>query len=346
VIEDATLAPPRSAPASVKLAGLRCAVLGAGGFLGGALASALCDRGAVVRGYGRLANRSGRDERIVWTNAELSDTPSLASALDGQQVVFHCIGSSLPATSNENPAAALLDDVHGTLELLDLCVATGVTKVIFASSGGTVYGVPPLVPTPETAPTNPISAYGINKLTIEKYLALYHRLHGLEYRVLRIANPYGPGQSPLRPQGVVASMVRAALSGAAIEIWGTGEVTRDFLYVDDVVDVLLRSAAYEGPERVFNVGSGVGRTVNDILAAVQDAFDGAPLEVVRKPGRIADVPVSVLDPALARRAFGWEPTVGLREGILNTAAWMRAALSDSPVPLSRDRRPLPDAGST
>jgi len=322
------------APAYPKLAGLRCAVLGAGGFLGGALAAALCDRGAVVRGYGRLANPDARDERIAWSNAEFSDASSLASVLDGQQAVFHCIGSSLPATSNGDPAGALLDDVYGTLKLLDLCVASGVTKVVFASSGGTVYGVPPRVPTPESAPTNPISAYGINKLVVEKYLALYRRLHGLDYRVLRIANPYGPGQSPLRPQGVVASMVRAALTGAAVEIWGTGEVTRDFLYVDDVVDALLRSAEYDGPERIFNVGSGVGRTVNDLLAAVQDAFGGAPFAVVRKPARIADVPVSVLDATLARRALGWEPKTGLREGILQTAAWMRGALTDFQVPLS------------
>jgi UDP-glucose 4-epimerase len=336
VIEDATRAetPPRSAPAYPELAGLRCVVLGAGGFLGGALAAALCDHGAVVRGYGRPAHRTASDERIAWTYAQLSDSRALARVLDGQQTVFHCIGSSLPATSNDDPAAALLDDVHGTLKLLDLCAASGITNVIFVSSGGTVYGIPSVVPTPESEPTNPISAYGINKLMVEKYLALYRRLHGLDYRVLRIANPYGPGQSPLRPQGVVASMVRAALTGAAIEIWGTGEVTRDFLYVDDVVDALLRSAGYEGPERVFNVGSGVGRSVNDVLAAVQDAFGGMPLEVVRKPGRIADVPASVLDPALARRALGWNPKIGMREGILNTAAWMRAGLSDFPVPLS------------
>lgn len=309
------------------LGGLRCLVLGAGGFLGGALASALCERGAAVSGYGRPPHRSDLDGRVAWTTASLADTHALASALAGQEAVFHFVGSTIPETSNEDPAQALIDEVHGTIGLLDACVRSGVKKIVFASSGGTVYGVPALIPTPESAATDPISAYGIHKLAVEKYLALYRRLYGLDYLVLRLANPYGRGQSPFKKQGVIASMLHAALSGAPIEIWGTGEVVRDFVHIDDVVSALALGLAYDGPERIFNVGSGVGRSVNEILREVQIVLGASNLRVVRKPGRAADVPVSVLDTELIERELGWHATIDIRAGIRDTAAWMRAALA-------------------
>ncbi len=314
-----------SAAAYPNLKGVRCAVLGAGGFLGGAVASALCDNGALVHGFGRLPSHSGLDERMLWTNAWLSNTASLARALEGQQVLFHFISSSIPATSNNAPAETLMEEVYDTIKLLDLCKASGVRKVVFASSGGTVYGVPSQIPTPESAPTDPISAYGINKLMVEKFLALYRHLHGLDYVVLRLANPYGPGQSPFKKLGVIATMVHSALTHAGIEIWGTGEVTRDFVHIDDVVDALFRAAEYDGPHKTFNVGSGTGRSLNELLADVQGVLGIDDLPVVRKAGRKADVPVSILDTALIERELGWKAKVGIREGIASTAQWMRSA---------------------
>jgi len=313
-------------PAAVHagVSGLRCLVLGAGGFLGHALMAALRDGGSDVHGFGRGA-APGALGMMPWTTAAFEDAPALADALRGREVVFHLLGSSLPHTSNQDPAADVASSVIPTLRLLDLCRAAGVRRVVFASSGGTVYGVPAQVPTPEDAPAAPISAYGINKLMIERYLHLYGHLHGLEHQVLRIANPYGPGQSPFRPQGVVAVMMHAALLGRPVEMWGTGEVTRDFVHVDDVSRAFIAAATYDGQHRVMNVGSGQGRSLNAVARDVAAAAGRPGLAVTRTPARAADVPVSVLDTELIRQETGWAPQVDWAAGLAGTAAWMQAA---------------------
>jgi len=310
------------------LNGVRCLVVGAGGFLGRALSASLCERGAVVQGYGRLPeDDAARDHRVAWTNAPFSDYPALARAVEDQEIVFHLLGSSIPESSNSDPAEDLLANVFSTIKLLDLCRAAHVRKVVFASSGGTVYGIPAVVPTPETAPTDPISAYGISKLAVEKYLALYHHLHGLDYHILRIANPYGPGQSPLKKQGVVASILYRAITGKSFEIWGTGEVTRDFIHVDDVSAAFIHAAHYAGEQRIMNVGSGHGLTINQVVGDVQHVLGLTGVRVTRKPGRAADVPVSILDTELIRTATSWRPRVSWIEGLTQTAVWMRHVLA-------------------
>jgi UDP-glucose 4-epimerase len=326
IVAEGTSHQSSTAPAADSwLAGKRCAVLGAGGFLGRALSTALCDGGAVVAGFGRPAKELHADERVTFVHATFSDSGSLAEVVAGCELVFHLIGSWLPESSNVDPANALLEEVYETIKLLDLCRAAGVRKIVFASSGGTVYGVPMTIPTPESAPLMPISAYGINKLTIERYLSLYRRLYGIDYCTLRIANPYGRGQSPFKKQGVIASLLYAGLTHAPLDMWGTGEVTRDFVHIDDVVSALLGGAAYDGPHKTFNVGSGIGRTMNEVVDGVCELLAPSSVRIVRKPGRKADVPISILDATLAEREFGWKPAVGFRDGLADTASWMRVA---------------------
>jgi len=310
--------------ATGSMAGVRCLVLGAGGFLGGALCAALGEQGAVVHAYGRSLPAPA-SRRGLWTEAAFEDGTALSAALCGQEVVFHLLSSSLPHASNRDPAGDVLSQVVPSIRLLEQCRAARVRKVVFASSGGTVYGIPAKVPTPEHAGTAPISAYGIGKLMVERYLELFRHLHGLDYCVLRIANPYGPGQSPFKQQGVVAAMLHRALSGSAIELWGTGEVTRDFIHVNDVSAAFMAAARYAGPHRTMNVGSGQGRSLNQIVADLRDVLGRPGLEVVRKGARAADVPVSVLDTALIRGATGWRPGVEWMDGLTETAQWMRAA---------------------
>lgn len=307
------------------MAGVRCLVLGAGGFLGRALCAALRGHGAAVHAYGRRVAAMPPAGPGLWTEAAFEDGAALDGALRAQEVVFHLASSSLPADSNRDPAGDVAAQVLPSIRLLERCRAAGVRKVVFASSGGTVYGIPAVVPTPEHAGTAPITAYGINKRMVEHYLELFRHLHGLDYHVLRIANPYGPGQSPFKPQGVVAAMLHRALSGLPIELWGTGEVTRDFIHVDDVAGAFVAAARYDGPHRVMNVGSAHGRSLNQVVADVGAALGGTALEVVRKGARAADVPVSVLDTALIRRATGWRPEVEWMDGLAGTADWMRGA---------------------
>lgn len=317
--------PVLSEPDTAALANAACLVLGAGGFLGGALCSALQEHGAIVHAYGRSLPVPASNSRLICSEAAFEDEAALGAALRGQEVVFHLLSSSLPESSNRGPAADVMSQVIPSIRLLELCRDAGVRKVVFASSGGTVYGIPSILPTPEDASTIPISAYGINKLMIERFLELFRHLYGLDYHVLRIANPYGPGQSPFKKQGVVAAMLHRALSGSAIEVWGTGEVRRDFIHVSDVCSAFVAAARYDGPHRTMNVGSGHGRSLNQLIEDIRAVLGQQMVAAVRKGGRIADVPISVLDTTLIRRATGWQPQIGWLDGLAGTVAWMRTA---------------------
>jgi UDP-glucose 4-epimerase len=164
----------------------------------------------------------------------------------------------------------------------------------------------------------------VSKLAVEKYLHLYRHLHGLDYAVLRVANPFGPWQDPDRRQGVVPALMQAVLDGRPPEIWGDGCVVRDYLYAADVAEAVAGAAAYAGEHRVFNVGSGVGRSVLEILRDIGAALGrGTAVAAVHKPGRATDVPVNVLDTSLIRREMGWAPRTGWTEALGATVAWLR-----------------------
>jgi UDP-glucose 4-epimerase len=301
----------------------RCLVLGGGGFLGTHLCNALVGSGADVQAFGRsISFPKALDERVVWTAGDLTDLSALAKAIEGQDVVFHLISASFPESSNLDPAADLAANVLGTIGLLGLCQVEKVRRIVFTSSGGTVYGIPEVIPIPETAPTNPISAYGISKLAVEKYLALYHHLYGLEYQVFRIANPYGRYQSAFRKQGVVSALVHRALTGKPLDIWGTGEVKRDFIHVSDVIEAILQCYDYTGPHRIMNVGSGIGRSVNDLVRSIEQVLACGALPKKHRAGRAADVPVNVLDIGLITKETGWHPRIEWIDGLRDTIRWM------------------------
>lgn len=305
------------------LSGLRCAVLGAGGFIGTNLCRALVGRVDTLRAFGRRQSFPEALRGCVWVPGDFADPTSLPPAIAGCDVVFHLVNATTPASANVDKVADLQANVASTLHLLEACRETGVRRVVFVSSGGTIYGVPETVPTPESSPTDPITAYGISKLAIEKYLGLYGYLHGLEYRVLRVANPFGPYQTALKNQGVIAAFLRRALAGKSIEMWGDGSVTRDYVYIDDVVDALIAAAVHQGDHRIFNVGSGEGRSLNDIAAAIEMLL-GRPVPVERRAGRSVDVPVSILDTDLAARDLGWQAGTPFIEGLRRTIAWVQA----------------------
>jgi len=182
--------------------------------------------------------------------------------------------------------------------------------------------VPRSVPVDETHPTEPICSYGIQKLVIEKYLQLNHRIHGLDYCVVRPSNLYGPRQRLDVAQGAVAVFLDRALRGQPIEVWGDGSAVRDYLYVGDAAEALLKAAAFEGEPRLFNIGSGVGSSLKQLIKEIE-ALLGRPLAVAYAAARPLDVPVNVLDTSLARRHLGWTARTSLAEGLRRTHASMR-----------------------
>jgi UDP-glucose 4-epimerase len=305
------------------LAGTRCAVLGGGGFLGTHLCRALAAADTDVRAFGRRMRFPEAMPPVDWIPGDFADTSTVAAAIEGCAVVFHLVSAATPASANVDTAADLRAHVAPTLDLLDACRAAGVARVVFVSSGGTVYGVPAQVPIPETAPTDPITAYGVQKLAIEKYLHVYAHLHGLDYRILRVANAYGPYQTATKNQGAVGAFARAALAGRPIEIWGDGEVVRDYVHAEDVAQACRLAAAHDGPKKLFNVGTGTGTSLNHLVAALERQL-GTGLDIRRRPGRALDVPRNVLDITRATGELGWQPANDLDRGLARTLAWLRA----------------------
>ena len=169
-----------------------CIVLGGGGFIGANLCRRLASSGMRVRAFGRRCLFPEALEGVEWYQGDFTDAVLLASAIETFDIVYHLVHATTPHSANLDMAGDVQQNVISSLALMDISRNLGVKRIVYVSSGGTVYGPAAQIPTPETAPTDPITAYGISKLAIEKYLSLYQRLHGLDYRILRVANPFGP----------------------------------------------------------------------------------------------------------------------------------------------------------
>jgi UDP-glucose 4-epimerase len=297
-------------------------VLGGGGFLGVNLCRRLAGAGARVRAFGRRCLFPEALAGVDWYQGDFSDAAALAAAIQSYEVVFHLVHATMPAAANLDIVADLQQNVVSSLALLDISRKLGVRRIVFVSSGGIVYGKAKELPTPEDAPTEPITAYGISKLAIEKYLALYEHLHGLDFRVLRVANPFGPFQVAAKNQGIIAALIAHALAGEPTEIWGDGSAVRDYLFVDDTVDALEAAAADRSGMRVFNIGSGRGRSLREIIAAIEMQLS-RKLDISWKPGRPLDVPTSILAIDRAKTVLGWTPKTSLEQGLERTIAWWR-----------------------
>lgn len=287
----------------------------------------LASSGARVRAFGRRCSFPQALEGVEWFQGDFSDTAILASAIESFDVVFHLVHTNTPQSASLDMAADLRQNVISSLALLEICRKLGVKRIVFVSSGGTVYGAAKQVPTPETSPTDPITAYGISKLAIEKYLALYERLYGLSFRVLRVANPFGPFQVPAKNQGIVAALISRALHQEEIEIWGDGSVVRDYIFVNDVIDALAAAVGDQGNERIFNIGSSHGRSLREVIGAIELKL-GAQLPITWKPSRPIDVPTSVLSIDRAKAALGWSPKTSFEEGVEQTIDWWRYRRSE------------------
>jgi UDP-glucose 4-epimerase len=275
-----------------------------------------------VRVYDRGPNRfTGVPEGAEFVEGELGNHGLIREAVEGVEVVYHFVSTTLPKTSNDDPIYDVRSNLVDTLQLLEACVEAGVRKVVFSSSGGTVYGPPEAVPVTEDHPTNPISSYGIVKLAIEKYLGLFHHLHGLDYAALRISNPYGPLQDPAGQQGAISVFLDRIRTGRPITLWGDGGVVRDYLYVSDLTDALELAAETDTRRKVFNIGHGKGASLNELIELMSGVVGARP-EVEYLPARSLDVPVSVLDISRAEAELGWSPRTGMEEGISRTWEWL------------------------
>jgi len=302
-------------------------VLGGAGFIGSHVVDALLAAGHSVRVFERpdcdFGNLAGVLDRIDLHVGEFTQAGDLVGVLEGIDLVIHLVGTILPAPSNLNPIYDIETNLKSTVSLLELAVEQGVKKVVFASSGGQVYGPVAALPIAETSPTEPLSSYGIIKLATEKYLKLFHQLHDLDYTILRIANPYGERQKISGQQGVIAVFAGRIKNRQPIEIWGDGSIARDYLYIADLVRAILKASTISLPVKLFNIGRGKPLSLNELVTLLMEV-SGREVPVVYKESRSCDSLVNFLDCERALKYLDWKPQVDLKTGLQRTWEWVLA----------------------
>ncbi len=303
-------------------------ILGAAGFIGTNLALGLSKSTnnnivLVDRNQDKLKRlQSLCEKNVSEQESHLKPGMDFTELLMGQDIVYQLVSSTVPATSNLRIPKEISDNVILMSELLEACVRCNVKKVIFLSSGGTVYGIKNRCPMKEENETYPINSYGTQKVMNEKLLYLYQYLYGLDYRIIRLANPFGPYQKPNGVQGVVAAFVYKALQRQEIIVYGDGSAIRDYIYIEDAVRAIINIADYEGEDKLFNVGSGKGTSIHQLLKIIKHIL-GVELKISYQPGRAMDVPVNFLDISKYEEKFGKMNSVSLENGIKRTVDFQR-----------------------
>jgi UDP-glucose 4-epimerase len=303
---------------------MRILVLGGSGFLGSHIVDKFLAEKHDVCVYDLYPERFRRSPKeIKFYTGDFGNVGALDELIStGFDAVIHCVSTTTPKSSNESPEFDIQSNVIGTLYLLDICARHKVGKLVFLSSGGTVYGnIGTVESVSEAHGVRPMCSYGVSKLTIEHYLDVYKHLRGLDYVALRLSNPYGERQSPLRALGALTVFLHRTLKHQTVEIWGDGTVTRDFIYVADVANAVYL-ATMHGISGVFNVGTGTGLTLKDILNQIINVVRLEPA-VNWLPARSFDVPRIVLDATKLKLATNWRCTTSLQEGIEITTKWLR-----------------------
>jgi UDP-glucose 4-epimerase len=311
---------------------MKALVTGGAGFIGSTLVDRLLADGWTVAAVDNLssgkpanleqARTSGkfsfyeldiRDEGLAAVVAEVSP-----------DVVFHLAAQIDVRISVSDPALDAGINVIGTLNVLEAARQAGVRKVVFASSGGTIYGDVETgrIPVDETYPQHPVSPYGVSKKVATDYLFAYSVLHGLQFTSLALANVFGPRQDPHGEAGVVAIFAGRLLAGEQCKVFGDGGQTRDYVYVDDVVDAFAKAATV-GDGELCNIGTGVETSVNDLYRTMADNA-GVADDPEYAPARAGELARSALDAAKAGRVLGWAPQTDLRAGTANVLEWFRA----------------------
>ncbi len=304
---------------------MKVLVTGGAGFIGSNIVDRLIADGHEVAVVDNLATgrRSNINPEASFHEISITDAEALQNAFEAERpdVVNHHAAQMDVRRSVREPQFDAETNIIGTINVIEAARAVGARKLIFASSGGAIYGEADVIPTPEDAERNPISHYGASKLAGEVYFELYHRLYELPYTILRYANVYGPRQNPHGEAGVNAIFANMMLRGERPTIFGTGEKTRDYVYVGDVVEANVL-ALEAGSGEVFNIGTGVQTTDREVYDAVAAAvgFDEEPIFGEERPG---DVRHSCVDPSKAKRLLGWEPNVEFRDGVGRTVEYQR-----------------------
>ncbi len=304
---------------------LKILVSGGAGFIGSNLVDKLVELGHQVVVIDNLF--SGKKEYLNPQNkfyqVDINDEKKVADIFSEEKFdyVYHLAAQIDVRRSVDDPILDNQINIIGALNILKNCYDNKVKKIMFASSGGAIYGFPEKIPTPETYPTYPVSPYGINKLSFEKYLNYYYKVYGQTYIAFRLANVYGPRQYKGGEAGVVSIFINNIVNDKVSYIYGDGFQTRDYIFVDDVVRAFI-SGLDNDIQGEFNIGTGVEKNLLDIIFAIESA-DGSKMKLEYLPAKVGEERSSCLDYSKAKSILKWEPKVDLNTGIDLTIKWAK-----------------------
>lgn len=300
---------------------MKCLLIGGNGFIGSHLTDKLLKEGHYVRVYD-ISNERYRKplDNVDYRISHLQNTADLYEAMLGIDIIFHLASASVPSTSGIDIVDEVNKNLNTTLSILDIAVKLNVSKFVYFSSGGAVYGHPEMNPISENHPCRPISSYGIIKNTIENYLSLYNRQYGISTLIFRPSNPYGQRQGHFVAQGVISTFLRNLKSNSEFLIYGDGSATKDYIFISDMINICynISMGKHTG---VYNIGSGRGASINEIIAIIQ-LVTGKNANCVFLEPKEYDVPNFILDISKVLEDQLARPDKSLMQGISDVWDWI------------------------
>ena len=298
-------------------------VIGGTGFIGSNLVIGLQKLGYYVIVFSRgHPSVLGKIKNVEYVVGNISNHGEIDEVLDKVDYVFHFASSTNPKSSENDLIFDLTSNLISSIHIMESCVRNNIKKLIYCSSGGTVYGIHDQMPLTESSICEPISSYGLVKFGIENYLKYFNYKYNLDYEILRLSNPYGIGQSYAGNQGIIAIFIDRILNGDEIQVFGNGSIIRDYIYIDDFVSLCIKLLVTRKKNNILNVGSGNGTSISDIINGIEE-ITKVKAKIKYLAERKFDVPEIYLDINKAKDIYDWEPKVELHEGLIKTIQWIK-----------------------
>ncbi len=301
--------------------------IGGSGFIGTHIVERLVCKQHQITVFNRSKNRFTEElKNISYIYGDFSDIDLIRKTLEGIDIVYHLLSTTVPSTANDNPLFDAQSNLIGTIRLLEALEGSSVRRIVYSSSGGTVYGNPEYTPIDEKHPLHPIGSYGITKVAIESYIQMYAKKLNISYMIVRPSNPYGPRQRFGGVQGVISTFLYKAIKEETLTVWGDGKAIRDYIYITDVADFFIEAGLSE-KQGIFNLASGQGHSINEIIEIIEHVV-GTRAMIKHVELNSFNVKEVVLNINQAMSVFNWRPKVSLLDGIKLHFNWIKGELDN------------------